>query len=231
MNWKNYWNFLRSFKAILISLSLLLTGCAVTNDTIESCVLEINKCTPSGCKGEEKLIVSLGIQSEEELSYKRSSYGGGWVDEDSDCQDTRAEVLIATSLIRPVLSVSACKVKMGLWYDPYSDLMFEQASDLDIDHFIPLKEAHVSGAYLWDKKKRLEFANEYKTTGNLLPVWNSLNRSKGAREPLEWMPPNKNYHCEYANRWAYLKWNWGLSVDVEECRNLRNIISKCNVIE
>ncbi len=39
----------------------------------------------------------------------------------------------------------------------WADLMrgdFTQASDIQIDDFVPLKNAYVSGAYKWNSKKR-----------------------------------------------------------------------------
>lgn len=55
----------------------------------------------------------------------------------------------------------------GSWFDPYSGKYFTKANDLDIDHIVPLKHAHSSGASRWDIGKRREFANDYE---NLIPV-------------------------------------------------------------
>lgn len=60
-----------------------------------------------------------------------------WIDADHDCQDTRAEILIATSKV-PVRyrNEKKCSVVSGEWYDPYSGKTWTKASDLDLDHII-----------------------------------------------------------------------------------------------
>ena len=45
---------------------------------------------------------------------------------------------------------------------------------------------------------RERFAND---PINLLVVDDGTNQSKGAKSVLEWLPPNKAYHCNYATRY------------------------------
>lgn len=60
-----------------------------------------------------------------------------WIDADRDCQDTRAEVLIASSLtLVRYRNEKRCSVIAGRWLDPYSGKSWTEASDLDIDHVI-----------------------------------------------------------------------------------------------
>ena len=40
-------------------------------------------------------------------------------------------------------------VVSGKWIGLYTGKIFDQASDIDIDHIIPLREAHISGALVW----------------------------------------------------------------------------------
>lgn len=68
-------------------------------------------------------------------SYDRSAFGSGWQDTDGDCQDSRAEALIATSTT-PVRFASdkRCRVVTGRWISPFTNQVIQNASDIDIDH-------------------------------------------------------------------------------------------------
>lgn len=210
-----YWRFILIFAVF-------------TNAYGEQCSLSIHACSIIGCKLATNMEISIPVRQESRILYDRYDYTGGqWSDDDGDCRNTRADLLEATSLIPVVRSKDGCVVKLGLWYDPYSDASYEFAHDLDIDHLVPLKEAHESGADKWSKHDRANFANEYIKSANLIPVWSSMNRSKGAKEPLEWLPPHSEYVCEYVNRWTYVKWYSGLSMDRKECEFIKRSLAQC----
>ncbi len=79
--------------------------------------------------------------------YERTAWKH-WVDEDKDCQNARHEVLIAESNSPFEFKTDkGCRVISGTWNDPYSGRTITDASKLDIDHMVPLKEAHESGGY------------------------------------------------------------------------------------
>ena len=65
-----------------------------------------------------------------------------WRDQDGNCRDTRAEVLIRNSRV-PVTYRDAqqCVVDSGEWLDPYSGQLIYLAADLDIDHLVPVSAA------------------------------------------------------------------------------------------
>ena len=90
-----------------------------------------------------------------DLPYDRLLYGS-WVDEDGDCQNTRAEVLIRDNDFGVVefKTLKQCHVVSGTWFDPYTGEVFQEASQLDIDHVVPLKNAHQSGAWAWSPEKK-----------------------------------------------------------------------------
>ena len=82
-----------------------------------------------------------------------------WIDENSDCQNTRHEVLIEESQETVTYtSDTFCSVSTGKWYGFYTGQYYYNASDLDIDHFIPLKNAHQSGGYNWSSAKKEELS-------------------------------------------------------------------------
>ncbi len=156
--------------------------------------------------------------------YNREEYGT-WKDGDGDCQNTRAEVLIEESLI-PVSYKSPrdCKVTAGEWYDPYYNITLYIASKVDVDHFVPLAEAHRSGGYGWTKAKKQKYANDVLDSNHLIAVSASANRSKSDRDPGEWLPKNTRFIKEYALRWVQIKRKWNLTANREELSVLRRIL-------
>lgn len=147
--------------------------------------------------------------------YDRNEWGR-WIDADGDCQDTRQEVLIAESLDPVVLDEKGCKVVSGRWKDPYTASEYTNPSDLDIDHLVALKTAFDSGAWQWDAAKKNAYFNDLSFPDHLIATSASANRSKGSRTPLEWMPPNETFHCEYLRSWMLVKAKWELEVPCEE---------------
>lgn len=160
--------------------------------------------------------------------YDREFYFGSWEDFDGDCQNTRAEVLINESYSSISFRGNEnCVVDSGEWYDPYTGITFYYASDLDVDHFVPLYNAWYSGAYMWENYKRVEFANYLEYEDHLIAVDNSTNREKGKSAPHEWMPPNSSYHCEYISIWIEIKYLWELSITTLEYNFLSNLLIDC----
>lgn len=149
---------------------------------------------------------SLRVQDQK---YNRKLYKH-WIDEDKDCQNTRAEILIATSLIEPKFkSERKCVVTSGKWFDKYSGSYIYDAKKVDIDHIVPLKKAHSLGARYWEGARREQFAND---PTNLLPVSLRLNRQKGAKGPTKWMPPSQTYHCDYLIQWSSVTKKYNLKL-------------------
>jgi hypothetical protein len=164
-------------------------------------------------------------------AYRRSFFGG-WRDADRDCQNTRQEMLLRAMIQDPKslsahearLSDDGCRVLTGLWRDPYTGRTFEDAALLDVDHLVPLKHAWAHGADTWTADKRRAFAND---TLNLVVVSASENRRKGASGPVDYMPPNLTYRCEYIDRWLTIKKVYGLSLSGEEAYLVTRILLVC----
>lgn len=152
-----------------------------------------------------------------------------WLDEDGDCQDTRAEILIATSQV-PVTFTreDRCIVASGRWHDPYSGDTVTTAGELDIDHLVPLRHAHGHGGDSWDERHRRQFAND---PANLLPVSASANRSKGAGSPDQWLPQNRDYWCQYGQHWQRIKQRYRLLITPPEQQAIDKLLATCQVAE
>lgn len=153
-----------------------------------------------------------------------------WVDTDGDCQDTRAEVLIEESLISPAFaSARNCRVVAGNWLGPYTGERYDDAGEVDIDHLVPLKNAHLSGGWRWNKARKEDYANSTAADYHLIAVDKRANRAKGARGPEEWQPPDESYHCLYALDWIAVKAAWGLTATDAEWAALEAMLANCPV--
>ena len=106
----------------------------------------------------------------------------------------------------------------------YRQKTFIMASDVDIDHVAPLAHAHRHGADTWTKAQRRKFANDF---GNLLVVDDSTNQSKSDQAPHEWLPPLKDYWCEYGKRWEKIKVKYGLRYSSDERLALNALAESC----
>ncbi len=151
-----------------------------------------------------------------ENHYRRAEWLPRWSDTDRDCQDTRHELLIRFSLAPVTYSDERqCKVASGLWMDPYTGNFFELASDLDVEHIVPLKWAHERGGALWSRDKKRAFAED---PDNLWLVDDGRNQSKGHRGPDQWMPPYGPVRQYYLRRFMAVAEKYGLQASPEESR-------------
>lgn len=161
----------------------------------------------------------------DQSSYDRSLFKH-WIDQDRNGCDTREEVLKAESKVKANTG-KGCEILSGLWLSPYENKTFTKASQLDIDHMVPLKEAWESGASYWSSQERELFANDLGFKDSLIAVSASTNRSKGDRDPSEWKPSNMVFTCQYAVAWVSVKYRWSLSVDQAEYSSLKSMLGNC----
>jgi hypothetical protein len=163
--------------------------------------------------------------SEQRDGYSRDLFRH-WIDADGDGCDTRHEVLIAESLT-PVTVGSGCALSGGSWTSLYDGVTSSDPSSFDIDHMVPLAEAWDSGASTWSAERRMRFANDLGVSWALLAVSASSNRSKGDRDPADWLPPAPGALCPYLSDWIAVKVRWQLSIDANEHAALLAEIQSC----
>ena len=159
--------------------------------------------------------------------YDRSDWKH-WQDYDKDCQDIRHEVLIMESLV-PVMfkTDKKCQVATGRWFGVFDGHHLENAGHVDVDHMVPLRNAHLSGAWAWSPEKKEQYANHLGDDDHLIAVASRANRSKGARGPEEWKPRDEGYWCEYATDWAQVKARWELTMTEPEADAVAEMLDTC----
>lgn len=151
-----------------------------------------------------------------------------WRDEDGDCQDARQETLIAEA-DGPLTyeTEEQCRVETGRWVDPYTLAVFTDPGDLDVDHVVPLANAHRSGGWAWSRERKTAYANDLEFAGHLVAVDKSANRAKGSYGPEDWRPENEAHWCDYAMDWLRIKDKWELTATDREWVALREMLNTC----
>jgi uncharacterized protein DUF1524 len=146
-----------------------------------------------------------------------------WITVSGTC-NTRETVLRRDGT--SVVTDSSCAATSGRWYSPYDGATWTLASDVDIDHMVPLAEAWRSGASSWTTARRQQFANDL-SSSELWAVTDNVNQSKGDQDPAEWVPPRTAFRCMYARSWIDVKWRYGLRADSAEKSALANLLNSC----
>ena len=151
-----------------------------------------------------------------------------WIDEDNDCQDARQEALITESTA-PITfkSDKQCRVATGRWVGSYTGAEVDEPGKLDIDHMVPLFNAHRSGGWAWDRDRKAAYANDLSYPGHLIAATATANRAKGSKGPEDWRPPDESYWCTYAIDWTNIKVSWGLTATQREWDALREMLATC----
>jgi len=125
-----------------------------------------------------------------------------------------------------VVTNSSCAATSGRWFSPYDGATWTAASDVDIDHIVPLAAAWRSGASSWTTAQRQAFANDL-TRPQLIAVTDNVNQAKGDQTPATWKPPLTSYWCTYAKMWVHTKYRWNLSVNSAEKTELTGMLGRC----
>ena len=178
---------------------------------------------------EEKLLNGLNVSSSPApVKYKRDDWGSGWSDADRNCMNARHEVLKDESINAAQLSSNRCKVISGRWYAAFTGTWVTDPSSLDIDHFVPIANAHASGGWAWSSVTKRNYYNDLSDPKHLIAVTASANRSKGSRGPESWKPTDSSYWCVYAHTWATIKTRWELTVSSAELSAITSMLNKCD---
>ncbi|KOV75539.1 hypothetical protein ADL03_44770 [Nocardia sp. NRRL S-836] len=146
-----------------------------------------------------------------------------WITQSGTC-NTREAVLKRDGT--DVVTDSSCAATSGRWFSPYDGATWSAASDVDIDHVVPLAAAWRSGAASWTTAQRQAFANDM-SGPQLIAVTDNVNQAKGDQTPATWKPPLTSYWCTYAKMWVHTKYRWSLSVNSSEKSALADMLGRC----
>ncbi|MER6623733.1 HNH endonuclease family protein [Streptomyces sp. NPDC000931] len=178
--------------------------------------------TPVSAATARGYLAALDVRTENRTGYDRDLFPH-WITQSGTC-NTRETVLKRDG--SGVVTDSSCAATSGSWYSPYDGATWSAASDVDIDHLVPLAEAWDSGAGSWTTSRRQSFANDL-TRPQLLAVTDNVNQSKGDQDPATWMPSRSAYRCTYVRAWVQVKYHYDLSVDSAEKSALQNHLASC----
>ena len=122
---------------------------------------------------------------------------------------------------------SDCYPTSGSWFSYYDGVTRYSASEISIDHIVPLAEAWRSGASSWTLSRREAFANDLDGP-QLIAVTTEINSAKGDRDPSAWKPPRTQTYCGYSKFWIHTKYRWGLSLQSAEKSALQTMLNTCS---
>ncbi|MET7649934.1 MULTISPECIES: HNH endonuclease family protein [unclassified Streptomyces] len=210
--------YARGRLSILAALTGLIASVGLLNSPTASAALP----TPVSAATARTYLASLTVKTENRTGYDRDLFPT-WITISGTC-NTREYILKRDGT--NVVTNSACTATSGSWYSPYDGATWTAASDLDIDHLVPLAEAWDSGASAWTTAQRQGFANDV-TRPQLIAVTDNVNQSKSDQDPAEWMPSLTSYRCTYVRAWVQVKYYYDLSVDSAEKSALTSYLSSC----
>jgi hypothetical protein len=121
---------------------------------------------------------------------------------------------------------SSCSATSGTWHSPYDGATWTAASDVDIDHMVPLAEAWRSGAWAWTTAQRQTYANDLGGP-ELWAVTDNVNQSTGDQDVTTWKPSLTSFWCTYARAWIQVKYFYHLTLQSTEKTQLTSMLGTC----
>ena len=145
-------------------------------------------------------------------------------DYDGDCQSSRQELLILTSLdeVR-FTNPRNCVVRTGRWIDEYTGKEFTVAMQMDVDHIIPRMYAHTHGGDRWPPGKKLQFSND---PLNMVMVDRREIRRKRDRGPNRYLP-REEFQCEYVRLWDAIAEKYDLQISLQDRGAINDVLEDC----
>jgi hypothetical protein len=233
---------MRASRLALVLPLLLAAGCSDLSDLVDDAASSAPPGTGSQVSDEfsdtapftvtvdpaelAASIEALEVADERDEGYDRDLFPH-WRDDDGNGCDARDDVLVAQDRSGNLTDADCDAAMTGEWVSMYDAETVTDSGDIDIDHFVPLKEAWGSGAVDWTTEDRQAYANWQENAWHLIAVTASSNRSKSDQDPAEWMPVDETVWCAYIWAWVEVKTEWALSVDEAEKAALLDYAGQC----
>lgn len=173
---------------------------------------------------------TFDIAPEHEQGYQRSDWPHWNTRVGGQCFNVRDKVLVEETYVAVVIEPASggrCRITNGWWIDPYTGLEFGDSGQEQVDHVVPLKEAHDSGGHAWTRDRRRAYANYLDYSWHLIAVQGSENQSKSDDDPADYLPPNTAFRCQYLEAWIRIKDEWGLNMDQREADAITAALGGC----
>ncbi len=177
---------------------------------------------PSAATAQSELTTLTVKVDGSQTGYSRDKFPH-WITQSGTC-NTREVVLKRDGT--NVVTDSACAATSGKWFSPYDGATWTAASDVDIDHVVPLADAWRTGASSWTTAQRQAYANDL-SAPQLIAVTDNVNQAKGDQSPDTWKPPLSSYYCTYARMWTAVKYKYKLTVNSAEKSALTSMLGTC----
>ena len=204
----------RAVGVAVVAAGLLLSGLAVPAEAATVYTAPLRTA-----------VRGLTVAAEVNAGYDRDRYFGAWADTNGDCQNTRQEVLVQESKGAVSYTSRGCVASAGRWVTSWDNGVHTSATEVEVDHLVPVNEAWGSGARYWSQARRVAFYNDLGDSRTLNAQTSALNHSKRASGPERWLPPKNR--CAYIGQWVAVKIRWGLSVNITEKAALSLYAESC----
>lgn len=178
------------------------------------------------------------VELDTKSKYKRvEQFGEAWKDVNGNGCDTRNDILKRDLRDVTTAGRNNCRVTSGVFDDPYTGKTIhfkygkDTSSEVQIDHVVALHDAWMTGAQKLTQQEREALAND---PDNLLAVDGPENQRKGDGLCLNksgctgmYLPPNEEYHCEYAAKFTEVKSKYNLGLTEGQKETLVPLLEQC----
>lgn len=138
-------------------------------------------------------------------------------------EDTCAEYNISEYPYGTTLDQIKSKTLGGI-FGAYENECFDLFTQVDIDHIVARKEAHDSGLCAADAQVKINFSNDLENIALASP---SVNRSKSARDPADWLPDHNA--CWYVWQYLHIKRKYEMTIDEAEKNAIDKVLQDCSL--